>query len=174
MNDRAATVLRIIGVQAAAVAAAVHLFVGLPKLAVYLPLLSAADPRPYLFVPSAVLLLVLAAVVVRGAHHRRLYALTAGVLGTYLVGYCWWHLTGHGGLYSGHGVGNPVTIVAGHLATDALALVSFAAELVGVAAFLALFVGDPEAQHGANSAKSANSRDGVDDVDGAAESAPDE
>ena len=143
MDERTATVLRLLAVQAAVVSAAIHLLEGLPKLLVYLPILSFADPRPYLFVPSALLLVGLATVIVRGAHHRRLYSLSAGVLLAYLVGYVWWHLTDHGGLVPSHEVTNPVGEIVGHLATDPIAFVAFAAEIVGVVAFLALFVADP-------------------------------
>lgn len=163
MDDRTATVLRVLAVQAAVVSAAIHLLEGLPKLAVYLPLLSFADPRPYLFVPSALLLLGLATVVVRGARHRRLYSLSAGVLLAYILGYVWWHLTDHGGLVPSHEVANPVAEIAGHLATDPVAFVAFAAQVVGTVAFLALFVADPELPQ--NSTRNA----GTDSTDAAGE-----
>jgi len=144
MDDRTASVLRVLGVQAALVSAAVHLIEGVPGLFVYLPLLSVRDPRPYLFVPSALLLVALATLIVRGSRHRRLYSLTAGVLLAYTAGYAWWHLTDHGGLVPSHGVSDPVGEVAGHLATDPIALVAFVAQVVGAACLLALFVGDPD------------------------------
>ncbi|GAA0214532.1 hypothetical protein [Halobaculum roseum] len=143
MDDRTASVLRVLGVQAALVSAAIHLIEGVPDLLVYLPLLSFRDPRPYLFVPSALLLVGVAAVIVRGSHDRRLYSLTVGVLLTYSAGYAWWHLTDHGGLVPRHDVTDPVGEILAHLATDPVALVSFAAQAVGAAAFLALFVADP-------------------------------
>lgn len=143
MDDRTARILRVLGVQAALVSAAIHLIEGLPRLFIYLPLFSFRDPRPYLFVPSALLLVVLATVVVRGSHSRRLYSLTAGVLITYSAGYVWWHLTDHGGLLPSHDVTNPVGEVLAHLTGDPVAFVSFAAQAVGAAAFLALFVADP-------------------------------
>jgi len=143
MDDRTASLLRVLGVQAALVSAAIHLIEGLPQLFVYLPLLSVRDPRPYLFVPSALLLVGLATVIVRGSHNRRLYSLSAGVLLTYSAGYAWWHLTDHGGLLPSHDVSDPIGEVAAHLASDPIALVSFAAQAVGAVAFLALFVADP-------------------------------
>ncbi|ESP89550.1 hypothetical protein [Candidatus Halobonum tyrrellensis] len=144
MDDAAATVTRVLGVQAAAASAAIHLIEGVPDLAVYLPILSVRDPRPYLFVPSALLLLGVAAAVLYGARDRRLYSLGAGVMGTYLVGYVWWHLTDHGGLVPAHDVANPVAEIAAHLVADPPALVAFGTELLGVVAFLLLFVADPE------------------------------
>ncbi|PSQ04561.1 hypothetical protein BRC97_11305 [Halobacteriales archaeon QS_6_71_20] len=144
MDGRTASVLRVVGVQAALVSAAIHLIEGVPDLLVYLPLLSVRDPRPYLFVPSALLLVALATLIVRGSRHRRLYSLTAGVLLAYTAGYAWWHLTDHGGLVPSHEVSDPVGEVAGHLATDPVALVAFVAQAVGAACLLALFVADPE------------------------------
>ncbi|MFC7097344.1 hypothetical protein [Halobaculum marinum] len=143
MDDRTASVLRVLGVQAALVSAAIHLIEGLPRLLVYLPIGQFADPRPYLFVPSALLLVGLSTAIVRGARHRRLYSLTAGVLLAYTVGYAWWHLTDHGGLVPSHEVTNPVGEVFAHLAGDPIALVAFVAQLFGAACLLALFVADP-------------------------------
>ncbi|WP_313692550.1 hypothetical protein [Halorarum halobium] len=144
MDDRTATLLRLLAVQAAVVSAAIHLLEGLPKLLVYLPLASFADPRGYLFVPSALLLLGLATAIVRGARHRRIYSLSAGVLLAYTAGYAWWHLTDHGGLVPSHDVTNPVGEIAAHLATDPIALVAYVVQIGGALLFLALFVGDPE------------------------------
>ncbi|MFC7135894.1 hypothetical protein [Halobaculum litoreum] len=144
MDDRTASVLRVLAVQAALVSAAIHLIEGLPRLLVYLPIGSFADPRPYLFVPSALLLVGLATLIVRGARHRRLYSLTAGILLAYSAGYAWWHLTDHGGLVPSHEVTNPVGEVLAHLASDPIALVAFVAQGVGAACLLALFVADPD------------------------------
>lgn len=143
MDDRTASILRVLGVQAALVSAAIHLIEGVPRLLIYLPILSVRDPRPYLFVPSALLLVGLATVIVRGSRNRRLYSLSAGVLLTYSVGYAWWHLTDHGGLLPRHDVSDPIGEVTAHLASDPIALVSFVAQALGAAAFLALFVADP-------------------------------
>ncbi|QZY00730.1 hypothetical protein [Halobaculum rubrum] len=159
MDDRTASLLRVLGVQAALVSAAIHLVEGLPRLFVYLPILSFRDPRPYLFVPSALLLVVLATLVVRGSHNRRLYSLSAGVLLTYSAGYAWWHLTDHGGLLPSHDVSDPVGEIAAHLASDPIALVSVVAQAVGAAVFLTLFVADPRA---------AGTADGSPDVDAVA------
>ncbi|MFC7069932.1 hypothetical protein [Halobaculum lipolyticum] len=144
MDVRTASVLRVLAVQATLVSAAIHLIEGVPNLLVYLPLGSFADPRPYLFVPSALLLVALATTIVRGARHRRLYSLTAGILLAYSAGYAWWHLTDHGGLVPSHEVTNPVGEVLAHLASDPVALVAFAAQAGGAACLLALFIGDPD------------------------------
>ena len=148
MDDAAVTVTRVVGVQAAAASAAIHLIEGVPKLAVYLPLLSFRDPRPYLFVPSGLLLLAISAAVLYGYRYRRLYSLGAGVMATYMAGYVWWHLTDHGGLVPSHEVADPVGEILAHLAADPPAMVAFGAELVGVVAFLVLFVADPAVERG--------------------------
>ena len=159
MDDAAATVTRVVGVQAAAVSAVIHLIEGLPDLAVYLPLLSFRDPRPYLFVPSGLLLLAIAGALLYGYRYRRLYSLGAGVMGVYLVGYVWWHLTDHGGLVPAHDVANPVAEIASHLVADPPALVAFGAEVLGVVTFLVLFVAGPEVGTGRRDATAATDRD---------------
>lgn len=170
MDDRTASLLRVLGVQAALVSAAIHLIEGLPRLFVYLPLLSVRDPRPYLFVPSALLLVGLSTAIVRGSHNRRLYSLSAGVLLTYSAGYVWWHLTDHGGLLPSHDMSDPIGEVAAHLASDPIALVSFAAQAVGAVAFLALFVADPGLP--SNAADDGSPSNAADDAGESATTAP--
>lgn len=111
------TALRVVAVQAALVSAAVHLLWALPRLA------SPPDARPYLFVVAAVFTLAVAVGVFRAGEYRRLYALGAGTLATFVAGFLVQHR------------GN----VFGALAGEPLAVVGKAAELVGVGAFLALY-----------------------------------
>lgn len=144
MDDRSTTVLRLLAVQTVVVSATIHLIVGLPDLVVSLSSGSFADPRPYLFVPSALLLFGLGTAIVHGLHDRRAYSLSAGVLLTYAVGYVWWHLTDHAGLAPAHEVTDPVGTIVAHLVGDPLALVAFVVEIGGALALLALFVGDPD------------------------------
>ncbi|OYR58421.1 hypothetical protein [Halorubrum halodurans] len=113
-------VLRVMAVQAAATSAAAHLLWAWPRLA---GASDPADPRPYVFVLAAVFTAVVAAATLRADEYRRLYALGAGTLATYLVGYVGWH----GG----------TTVAA--LAADPLAIVGKAAEVVGVLAFVGLY-----------------------------------
>jgi hypothetical protein len=108
-----------VAVQAAATSAAAHLLWAWPRLAGASP----PDPRPYVFVLAAVFTAVVAAATLRADEYRRLYALGAGTLATYLVGYAGWH----GG----------TTVAA--LTTDPLAIVGKAAEIVGVLAFVGLY-----------------------------------
>ncbi|MFB6235955.1 MAG: hypothetical protein ABEH81_13950 [Halopenitus sp.] len=111
------TVLRAVAIQTALVSAGVHLLWALPRLA------SPPNARPYLFVVAAVFTLVVAVGVFRAGEFRRLYALGAGTLGTFVVGF----LIQHRGSVAGALVGEP------------LAVVGKAAEIVGIGAFLALY-----------------------------------
>lgn len=109
--------LRGVAVQAAALSAAVHLLWAWPRLA------DPVDARPYLFVLAAGFATVVAVATFRSGEYRRLYALGAGTLGVYLVGYAGWH----------------GRATAAALAADPLAVVGKVAEAVGVVAFLALY-----------------------------------
>lgn len=109
--------LRAVASQAAVLSAAVHLLWAWPLLG------SGNDPRPYVFVLAALFTGVIAAATIKADEYRRLYALGAGTLGTFLVGYVAW--------YGGE------TLTA--LATDPLTAVGKLAELVGVVAFVALY-----------------------------------
>jgi len=75
------------------------------------------------FVLGAVLTVLVAAATLKADEYRRLYALGVGTLAAFLLGYVGWH-------------GAETATV---LVTDPLAIVGKAAELVGVAAFLALY-----------------------------------
>lgn len=109
--------LRGVAVQAAALSAAVHLLWAWPRLA------DPVDLRPYLFVLAAGFTTVVAVATFRSDEYRRLYALGAGTLAVYLVGYAGWH--------------GRATATA--LAADPLAIVGKVAEVVGVVAFLGLY-----------------------------------
>ena len=109
--------LRAVAAQAAALAAAVHLLWAWPRIA------SPADARPYLFVAGSALAVAVAVATLRAGEYRRLYALGAGTLGAFLVGYPAWHGTGAGRA----------------LTTDPLAIAAVAVEVVGVAAYVGLY-----------------------------------
>jgi signal transduction histidine kinase len=143
MNDSWAAVVELIGVQLALVSAAIHLWWGLPRLFVYLSAGSFADPRPYLFVISAVAIVVGSVALFLGGPPRVLYVLGIGAMLTYALGYAAWHLTGHGGFLSfvtgyGHDIENPLATVLGHLAADLLALAAMVVELGAIACFALL------------------------------------
>jgi len=109
--------LRGVAVQAAVVAAAVHLLWAWPRLG------SPPDARPYLFVAGGALAVAVGVATLRVGEYRRLYALGAGTLGTFLGGFLAWH----------------GSEAAAALTADPLAIVAVVVELVGITAFLALF-----------------------------------
>jgi hypothetical protein len=110
-------VLRTIAVQAAALSAAVHLLWAWPRLS------DPADVRPYAFLLGGAFAVAVAVATLRAPEYRRLYALGAGTLAAFLLGYVGWH-----------GAATPSA-----LASDPLAIVAKGAEVVGVAAFLVLY-----------------------------------
>ena len=109
--------LRGIAVQAAAVAAAVHLLWAWPRLG------SPPDARPYFFLAGSALAAAVAAATLRAGEYRRLYALGAGTLGAFLGGFLAWH-----------GTDAPAALVA-----EPLAVAAAVVEVVGVGAYLALY-----------------------------------
>ncbi|WP_224448334.1 hypothetical protein [Haloprofundus salilacus] len=137
-RSAAVTVARLVAGQAAFVAATVHLWWGFPRLLAYLRAGSVADPRPYLFVPSGLLLLGVVGAMLLGRRDRALYALSAAVLGAYVLGYAWWHLGDHGGLVPGGHAQGPLSTILEHLLAEPRDFVSMFAELVGLGAFAVL------------------------------------
>ncbi len=140
MNDSWASVVELVGVQLALVSAAIHLWWGLPRLFVYLPIGSFADPRPYLFVISGVAIVAGSVALYLGGPPRTLYALGIVAMLAYALGYATWHLTGHGDFLPfvtgyGHDIENPLATVLGHLAADPLALAAMIVELGAIACF---------------------------------------
>ncbi|HKJ59708.1 MAG TPA: hypothetical protein VKA37_10785 [Halobacteriales archaeon] len=127
--------------------AVVHLFHpthGFARLILVLtadPGLLLADPRPFAFVVSAAAILLAVPAVIRGYPERRAFALGAGLMLVYLVGYFTWHLSGHGGFLPGrealyHGY-TPIEAVTIHLTTDHWAAASVLLE----SALLVVLVG---------------------------------
>ncbi|GAB7009813.1 hypothetical protein [Halorubrum trueperi] len=109
--------LRSVAVQAAALTAAVHLLWAWPRLG------DPPDPRPYAFLLGAAVTVAVAVATLRADEYRRLYALGAGTLLAFLVGFLGWH------------GGSAQSALAG----DPLAIVAVGAEVVGIVAFLALY-----------------------------------
>ena len=142
MDDSRAALFQLFGVQLALVSAGIHLWWGVPKLLVYLPIGSFADPRPYLFVLSGVAIFLGAVALYLGGPPRALYGLGIGAMLAYVSGYAAWHLAGHGGFLPGvAGYGhaeNPLSVVWGHLAADPLAMAAMATELGAIACFVFL------------------------------------
>ena len=109
--------LRGIAVQTAVVAGAVHLLWAWPRLG------SPPDARPYFFVAGSALAVAVGVATLRADEYRRLYALGAGTLGAFLGGFLAWHGAD----------------AQAALAADPLAVVAAVVEVVGIAAFLALY-----------------------------------
>lgn len=126
--------LELVGVQLALLAAALHLLWGVPRALVYLRVGRFPDPRPFLFVASAVAVAAAAVWLARGGPRRPLLAGLAAMMAVYLLGYAWWHLGSHGGgLFPGltplrHDT-NPAALLVDHLANDLFGLVTVLAEL---------------------------------------------
>ena len=112
-------VVRILAIQTALAAAALHLLWAIPRLAGGAP----TDARPAVFVTAAVFLLAVAVAVFRGYRYRRLSTLGGGTLATLLVGYPVYH--GRDAIET--------------LAGEPLALAAIVVEGVGVAAFAGLY-----------------------------------
>ena len=110
-------ILRAVAAQAAVLSAAVHFLWAWPRLG------EGGDPRPYVFVLGGAFAITVAVATLRAGEYRRLYALGAGTLLAFLVGYVGWH-------------GTDVTEA---IAADPLAIVAKAAEVVGIVAFLELY-----------------------------------
>ncbi|WP_144927383.1 hypothetical protein [Halorubrum salsamenti] len=109
--------LRAVAAQTAALSATVHFLWAWPRL------VEPADARPYVFLLGGVFTVAIAVATLRAEEFRRLYALGAGTLAAFLVGYAGWH----------------GSETAAALAIDPLAIVGKGAEVVGVVAFLALY-----------------------------------
>ncbi len=122
MSERVERATRILAIQTALVVAAIHLLWALPQLSVSVLLNPVEDSRPFLFVPTAFVLVVIAVALFRGYRYRRLSALGGGMFAALLVGYL---------LVTPDPVGS--------LMADPLAAVSKLTEVIGVVAFGILF-----------------------------------
>ena len=122
MSERVERATRILAIQTALVVAAIHLLWALPQLSVSVLLNPVEDSRPFLFVPTAFVLVVIAVALFRGYRYRRLSALGGGMFAARLVGYL---------LVTPDPVGS--------LMADPLAAVSKLTEVIGVVAFGILF-----------------------------------
>lgn len=98
MDDSARGALEFTAVQLAAVVAGLHLYWGIPRLvtAVRIDQPIYWDPRPLLFVSSAVGILVAVLLVRQRVLSRvRAYVLGIGLMLTYILSWAYWHLAGH-------------------------------------------------------------------------------
>lgn len=133
--------LELAGVQLALLAAALHLLWGVPRGIVYLQVGRFPDPRPFLFVASAVAVAAAAIWLARGGPRRPLLAGLASMMVVYVAGYAWWHLGSHGGgLFPGltplQHEANPVVLLLDHLVNDPFILVTVVVEVVAFGALV--------------------------------------
>jgi len=140
--------LAYLGAALAYLVAGIHLFHpdrGFPRLVALLATDNASllvgDPRPALFVASALAILVGIKLVMLDIRPRLVYALGMALLATFFLGYFAWHFTGHGGFLPGreavsHQVG-PVESLVTHVTTYPLAALS---KLVEAALFAVLAI----------------------------------
>ncbi|MFD1571189.1 hypothetical protein [Halorubrum laminariae] len=109
--------VRAVAVQAAVITAAIHVLWAWPRLP------DAGDVRPYAFLLGGAFTVIVAVATLRADEYRRLYALGAGTLSAFVVGYVGWH----------------GAATASSIATDPLAIVAVSAEVIGLVAFVALY-----------------------------------
>jgi hypothetical protein len=109
--------LRLVAIQASLLSAAAHVLWAWPRLRI------GDGQRAPIFVLAAAFTLAIAVATFRGGEYRRLYALGAGTLSTFLLGFLVWHRSA------------PVEAFL----ADPYAIVSKLAEIVGVLAFAALY-----------------------------------
>lgn len=138
--------LELVGVQLALLAAALHLLWGVPRGVVYLRVGRFPDPRPFLFVASALAVGAAAVWLARAGPRKPLLAGIAAMMVVYLLGYAWWHLGSHGGgLFAGleplHHDVNPVRLFVAHLMNDPFVLVTVVVEVAALGAIGAALLG---------------------------------
>lgn len=109
-----------------------HLQRGFPRLVVLLSIgdlsLLVNDPRPAVFVLSAIGIWLGITIVMWDTARKPVYVLGMLLIATYFFGYFAWHLTGHGGFLPSrdphyHGL-HPVEAVVSHLAAYPVAALS--------------------------------------------------
>jgi len=145
--------LRTVGAGLAFLVAVVHLFHpdhGFLRFVRILTIdvgLFLTDPRPVAFTLSGLAIVAGVNLVVLDYPRRPLYALGAGLMGVYVVGYLGWHTSGHGGFLPNreplyHGLA-PHEALIGHLTADPWAATALAAEVLLIAVLGLLLSRDP-------------------------------
>lgn len=130
LDDSAKLALEFVAVQLAVLTAAVHLWLGLPRLRIY----AAAgtpftDVRVVLFVLSAVAVLAGMGLVLAGVSREIIYSLGILLALGYIVG--WLILGGHGGFaWEGEGHGGPLVTLLDHVLADGYLTLTKVTELL--------------------------------------------
>jgi len=148
MNEPAVRGLRRIAAVAASVVAGIHLLhptQGAPALLAYARVGMLGDPRPLAFTLSGLAIVAGILLVYNGIAVRPVYVAGIGLCLVYLLGYAAWHtVLAHGGFWPAirsnpvHG-GNPLVVVAEHLARDPVELASKLSEATLLALLAALY-----------------------------------
>lgn len=148
VNEVPITPLRIAAGGFAMLVAWIHILhpqLGLERLFLYIQLGTLYDPRPPLFVMSAIAIFVGIIVAYNGYFRREIYAAGLVLMSIYIIGYVAWHsVLDHGGFWPyiaahGHDEVGFIELIIAHLRDDELALASKLAELM-TAGILALLL----------------------------------
>jgi len=158
MERRTVTVLRVVAAALVFITAAYHLWWGFPRSLIYLAALGGGvppDPRPFLFVALAALLLAGPYLVTRDiVSLRNAYIGGTVLLVGSIAAWVFWHATGHGALLvdgfvapdsggGGHSHGSTVFLVLDHFNTEPIEAAIKTIEAVAVALFVTLLWKDP-------------------------------
>jgi len=159
--DRSVRVGRAVVAGLVFVTASFHLWWGFPRALVYLQGLGTLtaqglvpDPRPFLFVGFALLLLAGPYLLTRGyLSHRRAYQVGIGLLVLSFVAWVAWHETGHGAALTGlpapesdgHSHGGVLHTIYDHYVTEPVEGVVKSVELLAAGLFAWLLRRDPAA-----------------------------
>lgn len=158
MDRRTARIFRAVAAALVFVTAAYHLWWGFPRSLVYLQAFGTGpppDPRPFLFVALAVVLLAGPYLVSFDVVSlRTAYAGAALLLVGSIAAWVTWHVTGHGAFLTGgpapasggghsHGSQNTVLLVLSHFDTEPVEGAIKLVETAAVVLFLTLLRMDP-------------------------------
>ena len=149
MNDDARWKVRLLAANLAFIVGGLHLLMGIRYWLLYARggFLIPPDARVPLWTISGLAIFVGMAAIYWRLPRRPIYALGAGMMAAYIVGYFSWHLGGHGKFYLGgqpdlHGVSLSTYLIdhffAGPLATTTLVL-----EAVLLVVLVVLFLDEP-------------------------------
>lgn len=147
MDASTRSILEFAGLTLSLIAGGLHLAWGGPRLVIYLQVGRLPDPRPAVFVLSAIGVAAAVLAMYYGAPERPVYGFLIGVMVVYLVGYVAWHLGGHpifgpGGVQSNYHPVSPVEVIVDHLRNDLFALGSTVIEIGAIAALAVLLIWD--------------------------------
>ena len=153
VGPRETRVLRVSAGAVAILVAWLHLLhpeYGYDLLLLYFEAGTVYDPRPPLFVLSALAIFAGILLVFFDVSRRPVYLLGVGLMATYLLGYVAWHtVLDHGAFWPyiephSHADSSIIETIVSHLRADTIALVSKAAELLLLVLLVVLYVFDSD------------------------------